>query len=135
MLYLNLLLRFWREAAIGALILAIGLLYFRSEILVAQREALAVEKTTLQTKLQECNTGAAKLVASIEEQNAAIEQIRKSSEDSARRYKTELNRANGVAAGFKQMADGLLKRPLDPKLSVCENANALINEEIARGRK
>ena len=135
MLYLNLLLRFWREAAIGALILAIGLLYFRSEILVAQKEALVVEKTTLQTKLQECNDGAAKLVAAIETQNAAVEQLRKDAEDSAKRYRTELNRANGVAAGFKQMADGLLKRPPDPKLNVCENANKLINEEIARGRK
>lgn len=135
MLYLNLLLRFWREAAIGALILAIGLLYFRSEMLVAQREALVVEKTTLQTKLQECNDGAAKLVAAIETQNAAVEQLRKNAEESAKRYRGEITRANNIAAGFKQMSDGLLKRPPDPKLNVCENANALINEEIARGRK
>lgn len=135
MLYLNLLLKFWREAAIGALVLALGLVYARSTILVAQREALAVEKTTLQTKLKECNDGAAKLVAAIETQNAAIDKLKSDAALSAQRYGTELYRANATAAGFKQMADGLLKRPPDPKLNVCQNADALINEEILRVRK
>lgn len=135
MLYLNLLLKFWREAAIGALVLALGLVYVRSEILVAQKEALVVEKNTLQTKLKECNDGAKKLVAAIETQNAAIDKLKSDATESVRRYNTELNRANATAAGFKQMADNLLKRPQDPKLNMCQNAEALINEEISRGHK
>lgn len=135
MLYLNLLLRFWREAAIGVLVLALGLLYYRVELLNAQKETLVTQKETLSTKLDECTAGTKKLVEAIDAQNVAIDKLRIDADNSTKRWKTEINRANATASGFKQMANGLLNQPPDPRLNTCENADALINREIQRVQK
>lgn len=135
MLYINLILKYWKELALGLLLIAMTALYVRLGMVEAQKETLVAEKKTLEVHLNDCQNDVKKLSAAIQSQNIAIEQLKQAADERARRAAGEINRANAVASGFKKMADGLLNTPPDPKLSSCENANVLINKEITRAVK
>jgi multidrug resistance efflux pump len=127
-------LKYWKVGALVALLLVIAGLYAHNAKLSGELDSSRAELTVANNNLALQRANVESLKIQVANQNAAIEKLEQDTKIRASKAAAELAKANSIASGFKTMADNLLNTPPDPKLSMCENANVVINKEINRAR-
>ena len=92
------------------------------------------EKAVLEEKLKTSQTNVKTLESSVAEQNAAIEKLKSDAQAREESHAGEIKKAKQNAEAYRKKAEELMKRYPQPKQSVCDAANTLINEQIKNGK-
>lgn len=129
------LLKYWKVGALVALLLVISGLYAYNAKLHSDLADANAQLTVIKKDFQVSQANLKHVSDALEAQNAAIDRLKRDAEERAARNAKEIAKAQAIANGFKEMANGLLRQPPDPTLSLCDNANVQINKEIQRVRK
>lgn len=115
---------------VGILSLALAGSGVYIKLLKSDLEVAHSEKRELETKLSVSNASIASLRSAIDEQNSAIEKMKKDADARAEAGKIIVDKAKQEAQKYKRRADELIKLQPTPGKTQCESAEALINEEI-----
>jgi hypothetical protein len=121
---------------VGIVLLCISLLgtfaYVRH--LQNKNDKLLANNAVLESNLAASNDSILKLQGSLNEQNAAVDQMKRAADERARSHAVEIAAANAKSGTYKQQAADIMKYvSQDP--DKCRVANDLINREITKNEK
>jgi DNA-binding helix-hairpin-helix protein with protein kinase domain len=123
------LLQYWKYIA---LILAVAGSILYVQHLRSEVGTLKVTNATLTSDLAVEHKSVLDLQDAITGQNLAINQLKSDQEARVAAHATELAIAQKTADNYRLQAAALSKRLPDPKKSVCENSEDIINEELRK---
>lgn len=92
------------------------------------------ENNILSLKLSVSETSVKSLQNAINDQNSAIERLKKSASDREKLYRIEIEKATSKAGTLKKQADEILKKILPQNITKCDAANELVNSQINEGK-
>lgn len=95
-------------------------------------ETLTEKNRVLDIELSVSKASVVSLRASIDEQNAAVEQLKIASDKRTLAFLDELAKAKETSTTYRNQAATLLKKTSPQNMSKCDAANQLINEEMKK---
>ena len=127
-------LRFWKEVIIAALVLALVGMYTATLYLRAEVDRQKAQSLLFEQQVSALTISNKELVRTVASQNAAVERLEQEAKDNLDRFKVAISESAKTAQRYKKMAQDIMSRtPLMPK-SMCDSANALINQEIRNAK-
>lgn len=118
--------------ALGFIVVLLGIFVYQNVMINMSKkeiEKLEAQKSTLNAQIIVLTNNVKQLHTKIDEQNAAIEKMRKDAEEKEKQNQEMLERASATADTYKKQAQELLRRKPPPNMTKCEAANDLINTE------
>lgn len=101
-------------------------------VLRSNIENLTEKNKALDIELSVSKASVVSLRASIDEQNAAVEQLKIASDKRTLAFLDELAKAKETSMTYRNQAATLLKKTSPQNMSKCDAANQLINEEMKK---
>ena len=101
-------------------------------VLRSKVETLTEKNKALDIELSVSKASVVTLRASIDEQNAAVEQMKTAADNRTLAFLDELAKAKETSTNYRNQAALLLKKTSPQNMSKCDAANQLINEGLIR---
>lgn len=134
-MFLTLLIRNWRIVVIAALLAVISVEYVYIKHLNSEIIKMTDEKELLERKLVDAKNELKVSLSKIDEQNSAIDRLKKESDDRQKRNLAEMAKVKQAADAIKRSAEEIIRLKPPVGIPVCDSANALINQELQNAKK
>lgn len=131
-MFVSLLLKNWKYVIIVGLLISLVGSGIYVKILKAQITNCEQEKKNVQDALSISQSSVKSLQLSINEQNAAIEKLKKDADERLKNNAAALAKAKQDANNQKIKADKLLQTQRNTAITACEDANNLFNSVLKK---
>ena len=133
-MFISFLLKNWQIVIIGLLSAAIAALLINKKILISDNNKKEAELKALTAQLGVSQASVKSLQIAINDQNLAIDKLKKDSDEREAAGKILVDKAKLEALKYKRRADELMKLKPTPGKTQCESAEELINQEIRNAK-